>query len=248
MSAPTNWSELLASDVVARRRGDVRSAAQLVPRMAQLGSPVLAVGSVAPELCAVAVADGPGAVRPVLEALRAVLERALARAHPDASDPLPALGLLGVLAVAEGGGLEGLAPEAVRPGALLGAAARGRTGLSEQELHRAAFAAVGCGEGALVPALLGHPREGGDFTPGRTFGFNAVGFLEYLAHAQEVGAPEEAVRPGLEAFVAAFPRKLGAGTLEWTDLLWAARAVRVLGRRPAAGALEELHAHVRALA
>lgn len=244
----TSWKELLGvgGGLLKNHRENVRMLPELLPQEVAFGDPVQIIGSYASSVCAVATADGPAAVCPVLAALKGTVDAALPRLMPKAFEPMSAVGFLSFLNVVECAGSISSPLDGVDAKALIGAVVKGKAGLSEKELHRAAFAAVGTGGDALVPKLLGHKSKD-TFEPGRTFGFNSVGFLQYLALAQAEGANAEAVAPAFDEFVRAFPRKLGAGTLDWPELLWAARGhLHRLGGTPVSQVVAELHDKVLA--
>lgn len=85
-----------------------------------------------------------------------------------------------------------------------------------------------------------------NFTPDATFGFNVQAFTHYLAKAVEVGAPMAAVQAAWDEFLLAFPPKVAARTLDWPDLLSAARVFyATIGGRSVGEVAAALHADVR---
>jgi hypothetical protein len=64
------------------------------------------------------------------------------------------------------------------------------------------------------------------FEPGRSFGFNTQALASYLLAARNAGASEAEVLPAWQAFLAGFPNKLAAGTLDWPDLVAVATFLR----------------------
>lgn len=62
-----------------------------------------------------------------------------------------------------------------------------------------------------------------DFIAGRVFGPNVHGMILYLHSAQQHQAKAPEIEPAWKDFLLAFPRKLAAKTLTWSDLAWAAR-------------------------
>ena len=95
---------------------------------------------------------------------------------------------------------------------------------------------------ALIALAYGVCAPASGFEPGRTFGFDHPGFIDYLGAACAVGAGFVDLAPAWHDFLVHFPHKLAARTIEWTDLLLAARVVHGTDCGAA------LHAEVRALA
>ncbi|WP_375744262.1 hypothetical protein NR800_05515 [Corallococcus interemptor] len=121
-----------------------------------------------------------------------------------------------------------------------------RRTLHEDLVYRCGLVALALGPPELAARFVGGGALTEDFAPGRTFGFNVQGFVRYLATARLRKAPAQDVRPAWEEFVEAFPMKTAAGTLEWKDLFWAARAYFAgLEGRPVARVGESLHARVK---
>jgi hypothetical protein len=85
-------------------------------------------------------------------------------------------------------------------------------------------------------------------TPGRSFGFDVPGFARYLAVAVATGAKAADVAPAWGAFVSAFPRKLAAKTLGWTDLMWAGRSYyHLIEKRPVGEVIDAISAFVHSV-
>lgn len=96
--------------------------------------------------------------------------------------------------------------------------------LDERERHTLGFAALGLGATALIAQFLKGPLPA-NITPGEVHGFNVPAFTRYIgaARAQKLGYDD--VEPAWQEFVARFPHKLAARTLDWPHLLWAGRAI-----------------------
>jgi hypothetical protein len=114
--------------------------------------------------------------------------------------------------------------------------------LRDLERRKLALAALATGATHLVPAFIKGGALPTQFVAGQTFDFNVQGFIRYLAVAIERRASADDVAPAWRTFVDRFPRKLAAETLDWLDLLWAARAVvAVIGRQPVGTVAQQLH-------
>ncbi|HZH03422.1 MAG TPA: hypothetical protein VEY30_06530, partial [Myxococcaceae bacterium] len=220
---PSRWRELRQWPGVAKARQTLGVARQVLDQAGLMGEPAMAVGPDAPEVCCVAIVDGPGAVVPTLNDLKATLESAAQESRPG-PDVLPFLpDFLGYLNAADCCGVLSKPLGGANAKGWLEAVAKRAGEMEERDVHAAAFAALGSGLPALVARLL-RIKLPSRFEPGERFGFNSVGFLEYVATAQQKGAGARDLVPAFEDLVASFPRKLGAGTLNWPDLMWAARA------------------------
>jgi hypothetical protein len=120
-----------------------------------------------------------------------------------------------------------------------------RPELDEQASEALAFAALAGGAEDLVPAFLGGGPLATTIQPGETFGLNAQKYVRYMAAAAKAGAALADVEPAWIDFVRNFPRKLGAESLTWVELLHAGRAhyTRFAGQPPGRAAAS-LHALV----
>jgi hypothetical protein len=118
--------------------------------------------------------------------------------------------------------------------------------LDEFEQEALAAACIAAGLPTRAIAVLGHPKPP-PFAPGKRFGANLPGFMDYLCAAITSGAAPKDVQPAWEAMHADFPKQLAAKTMKWSTLLWLARAVlgRIGGRPEAeiAGAVQAMSTH-----
>lgn len=125
---------------------------------------------------------------------------------------------------------------------------KGSKKMGDELAYRCALVSLFAGEPGLAARFSKAGKLPARFKPGETFGFDMQGFVRYLATALEKGATVEQVRPAWVELVRAFPLKKGAETLDWNDLLWAARVVyHHLEQRPVASVGAALHAQVRSL-
>jgi hypothetical protein len=224
---PISWPELIA----AMRRiyhQDARWAEEIAREIATLRPPIYAAtGFAGPAVvvAARAIIDGPAACTPLLERLVPLVPRALTDFPGSVGDlELPAIFLLSFLNAARCCGYAPAEARDLEPRWLRELAAR-VSELAEHERHTLALAALAARLPRLVPTFAPDRTTDTGFTPHRTFGFSVPGFAHYLAAALERGASYLDVEPAWLDFVHRFPYKLGAGTLDWPDLLWAARAV-----------------------
>lgn len=215
---PVEWPSLLAADRerTASAVGSLSSSLLYLSRRN-------AKEKVLPELPLLhraAAILGPDALRPALPKLDAVF-----RAKIDADVELIEIGSAANLVVCAGERPPAAAEYALR--ALAGIAERKRT-LSLQHLQTLALAAICLGEPERVPGILGGGRLPRRFKPGEQFGLDATRFIRYAATAAIAGAGEDGLEPAWHSFLCAFPRKAAVASIHWRDLLWAARAVRVV--------------------
>lgn len=121
--------------------------------------------------------------------------------------------------------------------------------LTESESKHMAFAALASGALDLVPTFIGGGALPQRFRPGETFQFNTQGFVRYMAVAMLSRAKAEDIEPAWRDFLDCFPRKLASETLDWVDLMWAARTMMMhFEHRPVAVVAENLHKLVISLA
>lgn len=99
--------------------------------------------------------------------------------------------------------------------------------LTTRERHTLGFIALATRYVDLVPVFVGGGRLPRKFEAGRVFQFNVPGLIRYLAAGLEQGAGAKDVIPAWHDFVEVFPLKRAAGTLDFVDLMWCARAVAV---------------------
>jgi len=107
----------------------------------------------------------------------------------------------------------------------------------------AAIAAAGAGfpEVAIAAAAEG-PEH---YDPTAIFGCDLSPFAAHLAAAQQAGTGRDGVEPAWQSFLRTFPGSEAAHTVQWLDLLWAARAVyAVLGNTPVGEVGVRLHEEV----
>ena len=107
----------------------------------------------------------------------------------------------------------------------------------------AAIAAAACGLPEVARTAAAEGPE--SFDPAAVFGCELSPFAAHLALAQQAGAGRDGVEPAWQSFLRNFPGEEAARTVQWLDLLWAARAVyAVLGDTPIAEVGARLHAEV----
>jgi hypothetical protein len=121
--------------------------------------------------------------------------------------------------------------------------------LTESESKYMAFAALASGALDLVPTFIGGGALPQRFRPGETFQFNTQGFVRYIAVAMLSGTKVEDIEPAWRDFLDCFPRKLASETLDWVDLMWAARTMMEhFEHQPVTVVAENLHRLVISLA
>jgi hypothetical protein len=127
--------------------------------------------------------------------------------------------------------------------------AKHKRDLTESELRHLAFAALAGGALDLVPTFIGGGTLPQRFTPGETFQFNTQGFVRYIAVAMLSSAKAEDIEPAWRDFQECFPRKLASETLDWVDLMWAARTMMEhFEHQPVTVVADNLHKLVTSLA
>jgi hypothetical protein len=120
--------------------------------------------------------------------------------------------------------------------------AQDKKDLTEDESRGLAFASLAASNIDLALIFIGGGALPQRFRPGEKFQFNVQGFVRYLAAAIRQRATAEDIEPAWRDFIDCFPRKLASGTLDWIDLMWAARVVMVhFEHRPVNTAAEALH-------
>ena len=251
-AVPASWSELIAKIISKRDRSFLsleKDAAQLRTTDAEW----LAVDLDAParSLARLSVALGPAACASAFalfdSSLQAAIKALAARSFSDEW-----LGALAVLQYINSARCAGVAvPESARS-----AEAKwlpelvpylGR--MSEKESYKVALAALSLGAFELVPTFLGGGPLPASIEPGQKFQFNVEKFIRYMAAAAVRGAKVDEVSPAFREFVLTFPFKLGAESLDWSDLLYAARAYYVhFERRPVETVAQTLHELVTSIA
>jgi hypothetical protein len=212
-----------------------------------LRNPVQYLNGVDEDLAAIAAVRGPDATRPHWPLAAEPFARAvqwLGPAPSQAGLPGPALGLLGLAAVADACGAS-VTPPDFDPASWFEDLSLGQLDAG----FRATLALLALGAGKPEEARLLFGSAGLPFAPGRVPGTDPQSLAQYLAAAVEAGADRAAIAPAWEAFLRAFPAALGAGEVEWRQLLAAARVVHgVLGGAPSGQVASALHGELLALA
>lgn len=192
---------------------------------------------------------GPGSVREGLSGVLPGLEAVLARMDPepgedDAPYTVTMLSMVNALRCCGAPGAEGetwiRAPGSPavadadddRERRWLAAAAR-TTGRASGRQGRGQVALAAAGAGLPDAALAAADDEVRPYHPEAAYGCDLASLAAHLAGAQQAGAGIEGVRSAWDSFLRDFPAELEAETVQWLDLLWAARAVyAALGGEP----------------
>jgi len=162
---------------------------------------------------------------------------------------LSAIGLLNYLNVCVSCGIAVSARLTEIEADWLSQTAKHKRDLTESESRHIAFAALAIGALDLVPTFIGGGALSQRFRPGETFQFNTQGFVRYIAVAILSGAKAEDIEPAWRDFLDCFPRKLASETLDWVDLMWAARTMMEhFEHQPVTVVAENLHKLVVSLA
>lgn len=242
-AVPVTWPELLRADVDLLR-DDLAAIDETPAQLAVVRPPWLLsnrFGAPTLTLAQAAVVFGPAACHGPLATLIPLLPMVL---HDfdggiTATNRVPAQHLLAFFNTAQCCGVdvptaatvaERSWPERLVPFARL---------MSEGERQTAAFAAIVAGQSHLVPTMIGGGELEVRFTPGVTFDFDVQGFIRYLAVACRERTDFTDVEPAWRNFVERFPHKRAAGTLDWADLLYAARIVDGLRPEPSVGTIAD---------
>ena len=233
-ASSATWPELLQASQEQVTLG--LQLIQGVPAQVEaVAPPSLVAGSfVAPAetLAMATVVAGPEACAEAIHALVPLVPRVLEEFAPgvNATNRVEAIHLLAFFNTAQCSGAQlspvrGALPRAVFaaertwPGELAGHLAE----LSERQRERVAYAALAVGEIELVPALLGGEPLPEAFVPESEVDPRPGPFLRYLATAVRDIAPREEVEPVWLAMAESFPEQVAAGTMDWAELIYAAR-------------------------
>ncbi|RYZ43627.1 MAG: hypothetical protein EOO71_02695 [Myxococcaceae bacterium] len=245
---PSTWSALFGSG--GREGADAKQTLKLLTpsALANANAPVREAGPLSNTLSRMLVLCGPAESQTLADPLARLASPALQQVAEDFEDlrPEQVVNVLSFVNAMEcAGRVDGLLARAPVE-AWLEALMKARRTLHEVLAYRCGLVSLAQGLPDLAARFVGGGRLSEDFTPGQTFGFNVQGFVRYLATALRQQARAEDVRPAWETFVEVFPTKRAADTLDWKDLLWAARAWHVgFEHRPVAEVAEALHSRVR---
>lgn len=245
--SPTPWSDFFAG---GRAGAEVKETLTLLTPSAlrKVNTPAREAGILSNGLGRALVLCGPVEGRALAEPLSRMAEPALQQVAKnfDSFEPDQIVNVLSFVNAQECVGVvEGaLARSPVE--AWLESLMKARRTLHEELAYRCGLAAMAMGLPELAARFVGGGKLTQDFTPGQTFGFNVQGFVRYLATAWQRKASAEDVRPAWETFVEAFPLKRAASTLDWNDLLWAARTYEAgFEQHPVAEVVGRLHSRVK---
>jgi hypothetical protein len=208
---------------------------------------IQALGTRDRQMAAALLLAGNDACRPLAEQIQRGVELGVASMNrtPTAGGVLPRLGLLSLVSALECAGLAAQPYAGADAPAAVDGIVAGIEDLVEPFRHTTGLAAVATGRTALVPKCVRGGKLPARFKAGESFQFNVPGFVRYLAVAADKGAAAADVEPAWLDFVSAFPHKLAAETLDWSDLLWAARIYyHGFEKRPAADVVGALRALV----
>jgi hypothetical protein len=229
-SVPASWSELITK-ITASRDRRFQVLAENAAELQSASDSMLAVdfGAAADLVAGLSVVLGPAACRHTFtlfdSGLQAILGLLAGRSFEH--------GLVGGLSVlryihsARCSGARLPAPAVKAEVEWLPAFVPHRGRVAEKYSDAMAFAALALGRFDLVPTFLGGGPLPASIEPGQTFQFNVQKFVRYMATAAVGGAKAEEVLPAFREFVLVFPFKLGAESLDWGELLYAARAYYV---------------------
>jgi hypothetical protein len=221
---PTTWPELLAGGYAQRSLEHLDSVVEMW-ESDSFGSPPNELGTREPFFASAAVVLGAEALRPKVERIKRMIEFSAERLNdePDGYPVRAVIGCLSTLNAVECVGLIEQPFAGADAAKIVAAVVKNMEDLNEPVRHTAGLAAVAAGRADLVAKCVGGGKLPARFTPHETFLFNVPGFVRYLAVASSKGGSADDVKPAWIDFVRAFPRKLGADTLGWQDLLWAGR-------------------------
>lgn len=247
-TVPVAWPDLLA-----REQPNMRAALATYDRLPEILETVrppftiaARFGSPAADLAHAAAVLGPEECLPALGLLEPFVPSACAEMENGIDEALarPAVFLLDYINLARtcGGKVPAIAVELEFD--ILKSVVRFAESFEDTRCQILALAAVATGLTPLVPQYLAGDPMPDAVAAGEVFFFDFRGFTRYLAVAFEQGLTADDVAPAWRNFVESFPRKLAAGTADWIDLFWAARAYLTLfERRPVetvAGSLHEM--------
>lgn len=247
---PTTWAEVLDPE-----RGTARRLTEIVETLlpitpASVSSAADDLGGVSNTFASLIVLGGPEQARELGSTLVALSPHGLRaiESYAQSSSPAYVLNVLSFLNAAE---CCNSASDLVPPALLQKWAERffaKRKAMSDEIELRSALVALAAGDIVLGAKLSGGGKLAGRFAAGETFGFNAQGFVRYLAVAIAQKAAADDARPAWIDFVRAFPAKKAAGTLDFNDLFWGARVFyhAIEGQQPTAVG-SAVHALVRAI-
>jgi hypothetical protein len=228
-SVPVTWSELLAADHELLTEGldAIRDVPDEIERVTPPWLPSNELGAPSLTVAQTAVVLGPRACRVAIETLMPLIPRVMTdfRDGITNANRVPAQQLLSLFNTAQCCDVAVSSDVTAAEGAWPVGIATHLKFMSDNERTTLAFSALAVGRADLVPSVIAGGDISAAVTPGETFGFNVQGFIRYLAAARQHGASYEAVEPAWLDFVARFPYKLAAGTLDWPDLLYAGRIV-----------------------
>lgn len=251
-SIPASWSELITKNTANRDRRVqllAEDAAELQTQDEFL--PGVAFDAPARSLAVLAVVLGPVACRALFIQFDSALQTALKLMACKPFD----VGLAGRIAVlhyinsARCSGTPLPEPALSAEGTWLPALSAYKDRVPEKVSDAMAFAALAFGRFELVPTFIGGGPLPASIEPGQKFQFNVQKFVRYMATAAVRGAKAEDVLPAFREFVLVFPFKLGAESLDWVELLYAARAYYVhFEHRPVETVSQTLHELVTGIA
>lgn len=245
----TAWSELAAENA-PYRRDELVAIREAWPEQLDLAAENDKAGAFEgmPDQLAQRLAlVGPPEALTGVEAIGPALGRVLERMDPEprGTDERYAVTVLSMVNALRCGGVRADANDDARERRWLAAIDPvGQSGVRYGRGH-AAIAAAGCGLADVAKAAAGEGPE--LFRAAAVFGCELSPFAAHLAAAQQTNAGPDEVEPAWASFLRNFPGEEAAHTVQWLDLLWAARAVyAVLGRTPVAEVGARLHDHISA--
>jgi hypothetical protein len=249
---PTNWAEMLEL-LPSERAGSEEFIQDCAASLAKAkpGSFNSDFFSPAEPLAELAVGFGPQSVRPLFALFEQPLQAELKVRAAGTKEPLlvTTLGVLHYVAVARC--CDGALPReaiAIEKDWLPFLASR-KGDMEEKESYSMAFAALALGAFERVPGFIGGGPLPASVEPGQKFQLNVQKFVRYMAAAAARGMKAEEVAPAFREFVLVFPLKVGAKSLQWIDLMHAARAYYVhFERRPVETVAQTLHELVTSIA
>jgi hypothetical protein len=251
-TVPASWSELIAK-VVSNRDRSFRSVEKDAAWLQSESEDSLAIALIGPSwsLARLSVTLGPTECAPAFTRFDSNLEAAIELVEARGlNNQFP--GAVVVLQYINNARCAGLAVPESAVGAeakWLPALAPYQSQMSDKDSYTMALAALALGAFDLVPTFSGGGSLPASIEPGQKFQFNVQKLIRYMAAAAVQGAKVDDVSPAFREFVLTFPFKLGAKSLDWTDLLYAARAYYVhFERRPAETVAQTLHELVTSIA
>lgn len=240
---PVTWSELLNEEArtISGWLKLIKERAEQI--VADSDSPEAAFSGDLSTLVAGAIISGPSGCRPILELMNGLLPAETKSVEADFSRKLmESVTLVSYFSIARCCGTK-LPPEANGiEQRWLPKIVEKEKRLFEEDRLTMALAATANRMPDLVPKLIGGGKLPKRIKPGEVFDFNAFGFIRYLAAAIACEADADDVLPAWLNFVACFPYKLAADSLDWIDLMLSGETIVVqLQKQPAGTVANALH-------